>query len=142
MPGSVRASGSEASDGPVAAGAASVEDAVVQSVLTALPEFDGFGDEAVAAPVRRARYRAGIFARVSRVAALERRAVRHRLALRRSPCRELAAARARGEILVRFARRHFRNAAVHAHLPLEPAPVEKQARARIASKLASLAAAV
>src|SRR5258706_3688999 len=142
MPGPGRSSGSEPLDAPVSAGAATVEDAVMEAVVPALPELDRIRFEAVTSPVRRARHGAGILSRESGEAALECGAGCHLDAFRRCPCRELAAPRARGEVFVPFSRRHFRHAPVHPHLLLEIAPVEDQARARVARELAALAAAV
>ena len=47
-------SGREPLDEPFALGGAGVSQAIVQAVGAALPEFDRFGDHAIAAPVRRA----------------------------------------------------------------------------------------
>src|SRR5688572_22020564 len=90
--------GSQPLDLPAPARAPPVEDAIVQPVLAVLPELDRVGREAVAAPVRRARHGLGILALERRETALERGAPGHLGALLGGPGRELAAARARGEI--------------------------------------------
>src|SRR3970282_2047298 len=99
-----RASGRQPLDPPACAADAAVEDAVVQPVLASLPEFERLRHQAVAAPWRRARHGIGVLPREGGEAALERTAARHEGALRRGPGRELAAARPRSEIFIRFAR--------------------------------------
>src|SRR5262245_33189976 len=142
MRGRGRSSGGETLDTPAPAGTAAIDDTIVQAVVAALPEFNRVGREAVTSPVRWTRYGAGILAREGRDPALEGGAAGYLVALGRSPSRQLAAARAGGEVLVRFPRSYLRHSPVHPYLLLESPPVEDQAGACIARELAALVAAV
>jgi hypothetical protein len=73
----------------------------VETVWTALPEFDGFRDEKVAAPVgRTGDVASGVFGFDLAYGLIKGEAVFNGAALFRSPCAELAAARTAVKVFV------------------------------------------
>src|ERR671926_1709194 len=89
------------------------------------PELDPVRHEAKAGPVRWASDRAvGKFRLELGEPALQLRWVAQRLALERRPGADLAAARARREVGVRFLVRHLLDAPLEPDLALERLPVE------------------
>src|SRR3954468_8381666 len=122
---------------------AAVAQAVVQAAAAPLPELDLLGLEQVAAPVLGPRHR-----RVGEAlldggdAAVEVVARADDLALWRGPRRDLAAARARGEVRVALGRiqASHRPARADGAVLLEPAP--RQRRDAAAVEVAALGAAV
>src|SRR6185312_3115982 len=88
------ASWSESGDLP-ALRRACIGDAIVQAAQAPLPEFERFGPQAIAAPMRRARRLLAVLAGEPRPPLLEPAAVFDRPALRRGPCADAGAQRAR-----------------------------------------------
>src|SRR6185503_12096142 len=117
--------GREAFDDPVLGLAQAVDKPIMQAVGAALPELDLERDDAIAAPV----WGAGDLALAVGVfdlseAAVEIAAAGDDGALARGPGADLAAARAGGEVGVRFllGRLHYRT--LDAHLAFEGGPEE------------------
>ena len=116
----------------------------MQAIAAALPEFDGVGEEAIAAPeigsghVREAGKTGLEFGE----AGFECGAVGDRGALVRDPGAELAAARAGSEVGGGFFARHAGDAAFDADLAFELSPVEGQGGEGIAFEFLGLAAGV
>src|SRR3954470_21653982 len=122
---------------------AAVAQAVVQAAAAPLPELELLRLEQVAAPVLRPRHRAAREALLGLGDAMVQVGARaDDLALRRGPRRDLAAARARGEVRVALGRIEApdRPARADGAVLLEPAP--RQRRDAPAVEVARLGAAV
>src|ERR1035437_2477364 len=132
----------EAVDLPAAV-VAGIEEAVVEAAGAALPEFDGFRDDPVAAPERgqgdftlgELRFHLGEFLQ-------EERARRYDRALLGHPGTELGIAGTRGEIAERFGGADLFRAPLDDDLALQREPGEQQRGFRVGRELARLAAFV
>src|SRR5215210_5165363 len=101
-----------------------VSSALVQPVVSVLPELDRVGLEQVATPVRRARHVAVVRAQEPLGLALDRRQIGDRLALPRSGRGGPAARRPRRPVRVRLLRRELPHRPLDANLPAQGLPVE------------------
>src|SRR6266446_6153048 len=120
-----------------------VTKSVVQTVGTALPEFNPIWFEPITAPVRRQRNRlAGeAFGHFCHSRVENAPTVEH-LALTRRPCAQLASGRSRTKVSQRFFARGFLHFPADANLPVEFDPVKPQCRVRIGLQLLSFLALV
>ena len=117
-----------------------VAKAIVESIRPPLPELVGVRRQPVSAPEPRTRH--GVAKQLSHLLdpCLELLAAGDRAALWRCAGTPLALERPRGEILVGFSTFDRLDATLDAHLAVERAPVEQQARAVVRPQLRSLAA--
>ncbi len=115
----------------------------MQPALAALPELDRVGLEQVAAPVLRARHTGPAEAPLGvGDAPLEGGAIGQHRALRRRPGRDLAAARARGEVLVALVGVKAADPARGADLAVELQPAPRQGGDARGVEVAALGALV
>src|SRR5690348_14742761 len=127
---------------PPAPPGARVEQPVVQPVGAPLPELDLGGNQALAAPVRRARRRLAVAAFCLRRGVLEERPAGDARGLGGGPGGEAAARRTGGEVGVGLGRARLFRRAVDAHLALELRPQEDQRGGAVRGELGRLAAAI
>src|SRR5690348_16486659 len=127
---------------PPAPPGARIEQPVVQPVGAPLPELDLGREQAVAAPVGRARRRLAVGALRLGRRALQDLPVGDALALWRGPGRDAGARRARREVGIRLGRAGLLDGAVDAHLALELRPQEDQRGGAVRGELQRLAAAI
>src|SRR4029453_5616673 len=142
-PEAIASSGSEALDAPSRRRGriAPVPEPVVETEGPALPELDRVGDEAVAAPVRRARHlRATEPFLLRGDPALELVAIVDHSALGRRPRADLGPPRPRGEVGVGLAVGPPFAVAGHRHLAIELAPQDDECRVRVLGELPALPA--
>src|SRR5436190_18991164 len=118
---------------------AHIDDAVVQTIGTAVPELDSRRNEAEAAPKRRPLYRLPLESPLDLAIFLFERFPRgERLALVRCPCAQLAATWPGSEVLVGFVAGDAAHLPLDANLFVERGPVDAERRVRIVGELATL----
>jgi len=136
-------SGGEALDDPVAGFFAAVAEAVVKTATTALPELDGFGGDAITAPVRRERdFQSGVLFFDGLVGIVESGAGGKNGALGRSPGAELAGDGTAMEIGGGLLAGKAGDGALDNHLAFHRDPRKQERGAGIDGEFAAFAAVV
>ena len=115
--------------------------AIVVAKRPLLPEFDLFGNDPPARPMRRTPHRADVETQTGhRDGLFELEAAGHRTRLARGPGAELAEPLTRREIRIRFGRTDGLDPTIDPHLAPEFRPVQAERRARIGAQVVGLRA--